>query len=82
MIPQFQSRQPSNLSPVFNETILLNCEKQQFVSQTSNLLEQMYDLQKRTMFLQKWILNPQDLPRSQRLERVPISIDWQYLLPT
>ena len=31
----------------------LNCEKQQFVSCTSNLLEQKYDFPKRTMFLQK-----------------------------
>ena len=28
---------------------LLNCEKQQFVSCTSNLLEQMYDFQKRSL---------------------------------
>ena len=38
----------------------------------------MYDFQKRTMFLQKWILNLQDLPRSQSLETVPICIVWQY----
>ena len=30
------------------------------------------------MFLQKWILNLQDLPRSQNLETVPICIVWQY----
>ena len=30
------------------------------------------------MFLQKWILNLQDLPRSQSLETVPICIVWQY----
>ena len=41
--------------------ILLNCVKLKFVSCTSNLLEQMYDFQKCTMFLQKWILNLQDL---------------------
>ena len=35
--------------------ILLNCVKRQFVSCTSNLLEQMYDFQKCKMFLQKWI---------------------------
>ena len=45
-----------------------------FVSYTSNLLEQMYDFQKRTMFLQKWILNLQDLPQSQSPETVPICI--------
>ena len=42
--------------------ILLNCEKQQFVSCTSNLLEQMYDFQKRTMFLQKWIFESSRSP--------------------
>ena len=35
--------------------ILLNFEKQQFVSCTSNLLEQTYDFQRCTMFRQKWI---------------------------
>ena len=40
--------------------ILFNCVKLKFVSCTSNLLEQMYDFQKRTMFLEKWILSPQD----------------------
>ena len=34
----------------------------------------MYDFQKRTMFLQKWILNPQDLPQSQSLETVQVCI--------
>ena len=48
--------------------ILLNCEKQQFVSCTSNLLEQRCDFQKRTMFLQRWISNLQDLPRSQIID--------------
>ena len=54
--------------------ILLNCEKQQFVSWTSNLLEQMCGFQKHIMFLQKWILNLQDLPQSQSPETVPICI--------
>ena len=58
--------------------IPLSCEKQQFVSRTSNFLEQMYDFQKRTMFLQKWILNLQDLLHSQSLETVPVCIVWQY----
>ena len=58
--------------------ILLNCEKQQFLSCTSNLLEQMCDFQKCIVFLQKWILNLQDLPQSQSLETVPICIAWQY----
>ena len=31
----------------------------------------MYDFQKCTMFLQKWISNLQDLPRNQSLETVP-----------
>ena len=30
------------------------------------------------MFLQKWISNLQDLPRSQSLETVPVCIVWQY----
>ena len=55
--------------------ILLSSENQQFVSCTStNLLEQMYDFQKRIMFLQKWISNLEDLPRSQSPETVPICI--------
>ena len=54
--------------------ILLNCAKLKFVSYTSNLLEQMYDFPKRTMFLQKWILNPQDLPQNQSLETIPVCI--------
>ena len=52
--------------------------KQKFVSHTSNLLEQMYDFQKRTRFLQKWISNLQDLPQSQNLETVPVCIVWKY----
>ena len=42
-----------------------------FVSYTSNLLEQMCDCQKCIMFLQKWILNLQDLPQNQSPETVP-----------
>ena len=38
----------------------------------------MYDFQKRTMFLQKWILNLQDLPRNQSLETVLVCTAWQY----
>ena len=38
----------------------------------------MYDFQKRTKFLQKWILNPQDLPQNQSLETVPVCIVSQY----
>ena len=37
-----------------------------------NLLEQTYDFPKCTMFLQEWILNPQDLLQSRSLETVPI----------
>ena len=33
---------------------------------------------KRTMFLQKWISNLQDLPRNQSLGTVPVCIVWQY----
>ena len=52
--------------------------KLKFVSYTSNLSEQMYDFQKRTMFLQKWILNPQDLLQNLSLETIPVCIAWQY----
>ena len=34
----------------------------------------MYDFQKRTIFLQKWISNLQDLQRNQNLETVPVCI--------
>ena len=57
---------------------MLNCAKLMFVSYTSNLLEQMCDFRKCTMFLQKWILNPQYLPRKQSLETIPICIVSQY----
>ena len=78
MIPEQAANPISVQCPTKWFQILLNCEKQQFVSCTSNLLEQMYDFQKCTMFLQKWISNLQDLPRSQNLETVPICIVWQY----
>ena len=48
------------------------------VSYTSNLLEQMYDFRKHIMFSLTWILNLQDLPRSQSPETVPICIAYQY----
>ena len=48
------------------------------VSYTSNLLEQMYDYRKHIMFSLKWILNLQDLPRSQSPETVPVCIAEQY----
>ena len=38
----------------------------------------MYDFEKCTMFLQKWILNPQDLPQNRSLETVPVCIVLQY----
>ena len=38
----------------------------------------MYDFQKRTVSLQKWISNLQDLPRSQSLETVPVCSVRQY----
>ena len=68
---------PSILNPVSREIISDSVElwEMMFVSYTSNLLEQMYDFQKRIMFLQKWILNLQDLPQSQSPETVPICID-------
>ena len=58
--------------------ILLNCDKLMFVSCTSNLLEQMYGFPRCTRFLQKWILNLQDLPQSQSPETVPVCIVWHY----
>ena len=71
---------PSNLNPASKEMIriLLNCVKLKFVSYTSNLLEQMYDFQICTMFLQKWILSPQDLLQNRCLEAVPVCIVLQY----
>ena len=45
-----------------------------FVSYTSNLLEPMYDFQIHIMFLEKYILNLQDLPKNQSPETVPICI--------
>ena len=38
----------------------------------------MCDWRKCIMFLQKWISNLQELPRSQSLETVPVCIVWQY----
>ena len=72
MTPEQATRLLSIQCPKKWSQILLNCAKQQFVSCTSNLLEQKYDFRKCTMFLQKWISNLQDLPRSQSLETVPI----------
>ena len=74
-IPQFESREARLISiqcPRRWSQILLDCAKRQSVSCTSNLWEQMYDFQKRTMFLQKWILNPQDLPQNQSLQTIPV----------
>ena len=68
-VVQSQSGRPKRRFP-----ILLNCEQQQFVSCTSNLLEQTYDFTKSTMFLQMPILNLQDLPQSQNLETIPVCI--------
>ena len=38
----------------------------------------MYDFPKRTMFTQKWILNPQDLPQNRSLGTVPVATVLQY----
>ena len=38
----------------------------------------MYDFQKCTMFLQKWMWSPQDLPQNRSLETVPVYIVLQY----
>ena len=78
IVPEQATHLISVQCPTRRFQILLNCEKLQFVSCTSNLLEQKYDFQKRTMFLQKWILNLQNLPQSQSPETVPICIALQY----
>ena len=52
--------------------------KLRFASYTSNLLEQMYDFQKRIKFHQKWISNLQDLPQNRSLETVQACIVLQY----
>ena len=80
---------PSNLSPGVQRDDFRFCwtvRKQQFVSCTSNLSEQMYGFRKCTMFLQKWISNLQDLPQNRSLETVPnlhclaVLLTWQYCL--
>ena len=75
---EWESRLISILRPRRWLLILLSCEKRQFASYTSNLLEQMYDFQKRTIFTRKWILNLQYLLRSQSLETIPVCIVWQH----
>ena len=50
IIPEQANHPISVPCPKRHFQILLNCAKQQFVSCTSNLLKQMYDFQKRTMF--------------------------------
>ena len=78
IVPERTNHPISVLCPTRWFQILLNCEKQQFVFCTSNLLEQMYDFWKRTMFRQKRILNLQDLPQNRSLETVPVCIVLQY----
>ena len=73
-----QSRPISIQRPKRRFRIPLNCAKLKFVSYTSNLLEQTYDFPKHIMFLQKWILNLQDLLQNQSLETVPVCIVLQY----
>ena len=71
---------PSNLNPASKEMVSNSVE----LCDTAvcflhiQLLKQMYDFQKWTMFLQKWISIFQDLPRSQSLETVPVCIVLQY----
>ena len=87
---EFESKQPvysqSNIQRNKWFLIVLNCVKLKSVSCTSNSSEQMYDFQKRTIFSQKWILNPQDLPQNQKIKTVPVCIvlavlpTWQYCL--
>ena len=71
---------PSNFNPASKEMILNSvefCETEVYFLHT-NLLQQMYDFQKRIMLLQKWISNPQDLPWSRSLETVPVCIGLQH----
>ena len=78
IIPEQAYHPISVLCPERYFQILLSCEKLTSVSYTSNLLEQMYGCQKHIMFSLKWILNLQDLLRSQSLETVPVCIVLQY----
>ena len=55
---------------------LLNSAKQQFVSYTSNWLEQTYDIQMCTKFTLRSILSLQDLLQNRSLETVPVCIVW------
>ena len=86
IVPERANHPISDQCPMRWFQILLNCEKLMFVSYTSNLLEQTYDFQKRTMFLQKWILNLQDLPQkseswnSPSLHCLAVFATWQYCL--
>ena len=72
---------PSNLNPASKEMICDSvqlCETEVCFLHIQFMGTNMYDFQKCTMFLQKWILNLQDLLRSQSLETVPVCIVWQY----
>ena len=71
IVPERVNHPISVLCPKRWFQIRLNCEKQLFVSCTSNLWEQMNDFRKHIMFLQKWILNLPDLPKNQNPETVP-----------
>ena len=77
-----RAKAQSNLNPRSKEMISDSVElcERQFVYCTSDLLEQMSDFQKRTMFLQKWILNPQHLPQNQSWNNP--SLQWLAILPT
>ena len=78
---------PSNLNPASKEMISDFCwtvwNWSLFVTHPT-YWKQMYDFQKRTMFLQKWILNPQDLPakseswNSPNLRCFEVLPTWQY----
>ena len=63
----------ANPRPLFSATQELTHEKSSRVRP-----EEMYDFQKHIMFLQKWILSPQDLLQNRSLGTVPVCIVWQY----
>ena len=67
-----RARSPSNPNPASKEMVSDSVElwETDVCFLHIQLLEQMYDFQKCTMFLQKWISNLPDLPRSQNLETV------------
>ena len=71
---------PSNLNPASKELISDSVElcETEVCFLHIQLLGTNAWLQKRTMFIQKWILNPQDLPQNRSLETVPVCNVWHF----